>query len=83
MKKNTIRVDGNSLPEMTIMLNVEERLFVEVQVRGCRAVSAMEDRCRMILRCAGGVTNKAVAAKLDLRQRMVSVSRANYSLIRA
>ena len=37
----------------------------------------------MILRCAGGVTNKAVAAKLDLPQRMVSVSRANYSLIRA
>ncbi len=55
---------GMGRPLAVLVLSDEERSFLEGQVRRHRIARSMADRCRMILRCADGVGNKAVAAEL-------------------
>ena len=54
---------GSGRPMAALVLSDEERSFLERQVRRHRVARSMAERCRMILRCADGLTNKAVAAE--------------------
>ena len=55
---------GVGLPVATVVLSAEERSFLERQVRRRRAARGMSDRCRIALRCADGLTSKAVRRNL-------------------
>ena len=54
---------GMGRPLAALVLSDEERSFLEAQARRRRVARSISDRCRMILRCADGLTNKAVAAE--------------------
>ena len=60
---------GRSLA--ALVLSDEERSWLEGQVRRHRVARSTSDRCRMILRCADGLGNKAVAAELGVHERTV------------
>ena len=49
-----------------LRLDEDERLSLEMLVRSRCGTGAISDRCRIILRCADGLTNKAIAAELDM-----------------
>ena len=49
-------------PVAAVVLSAKERSFLERQVRRRQVVRGMSDRCRIVLRCADGLTSKAVAA---------------------
>ena len=49
-----------------LRLDEDERVSLESLVRSRCGTGAISDRCRIILRCADGLTNKAVAAELDM-----------------
>ncbi len=49
-----------------LVLDEDEQLSLESLVRSRCGTGAISDRCRIILRCADGLTNKAVAAELDM-----------------
>ena len=51
-------------PMAVLVLSDEEQSYLERQVRRRRVARSISDRCRMILRCADSLTNKAVAAEL-------------------
>ena len=55
---------GRRLPPLR--LDEDERLSLEMLVRSRCGTGAISDRCRIILRCADGLTNKAIAAELDM-----------------
>ena len=57
---------GMGRPLAALVLSDEERSFLEAQVRRHRVARSMSDRCRMILRCADGLSNKAVAAEFGV-----------------
>ena len=44
-----------------VVLSVEERAFLESQVRRHTTARSLSDRCRMILLCAEGLQSKVVA----------------------
>ena len=52
---------GIGRPMAILVLSDEERSYLERQARRRRVARSLSDRCRMILRCADGLTNKAVA----------------------
>ena len=62
---------GLGRPLAALVLSDEERSWLEGQVRRHRVARSMSDRCRMILRCADGLGNKAVAAELGVHERKV------------
>ena len=62
---------GMGRPLAVLVLSDEERSFLEGQVRRHRIARSMADRCRMILHCADGVGNKAVAAELGVHEHTV------------
>jgi hypothetical protein len=49
-------------PTEALILEPEEREYLERQVRRRRVARSMSERCRIILRCADGVQSKVVAA---------------------
>ena len=57
---------GMGRPLAGLVLTDEERWFLEAQVRRHRVARSLSDRCRMILRCADGLSNKAVAAEVGV-----------------
>ena len=57
---------GIGRPMAVLVLSDEERSYLERQARRRRVARSLSDRCRMILRCADGLTNKAVAAELGV-----------------
>ena len=57
---------GTGRPLAALVLNDEEHSFLEAQVRRHQVARSLSDRCRMILRCADGRSNKAVAAELGV-----------------
>ena len=59
---------GMGRPMPALVLSDEERSFLEAQVRRHRVARSLSDRCRMILRCADGLTNKAVAAEIGVSE---------------
>ena len=65
-------------PLSALVLSSEERDYLERQVRRHRAPRSFSDRCRMILRCADGLTSKAVAAELGVHEHTVGKWRRRF-----
>ena len=61
-----------------LVLSDEERSYLERQARRRRVARSISDRCRMILRCADGLTNKAVAAELGVHEHTVGKWRRRF-----
>jgi transposase len=61
-----------------LVLSDDERSFLERQVRRHRVARSLSDRCRMILRCADGLTSKAVAAELGVHEHTVGKWRRRF-----
>ncbi len=69
---------GTGRPLAALVLSDEERSFLEAQVRRHRVARSMSDRCRMILRCADGLGNKAVAAEIGVHEHTVGKWRRRF-----
>ena len=69
---------GTGRPLAGLILSDEERLFLEAQVRRHRVARSLSDRCRMILRCADGLGNKAVAAEIGVHEHTVGKWRRRF-----
>ena len=61
-----------------IVLNAEERAFLEAQVRRHKAARSLSDRCRMILLCAEGLQSKEVGAQLGVHEHTVGKWRRRF-----
>jgi len=59
-------------------LSDDERSYLERQVRRHRVARSFSERCRMILRCADGLTSKAVAAELGVHEHTVGKWRRRF-----
>ena len=66
-------------PVVSIVLSEQERAYLERQVRRHRVGRAFSERCRMILRCAEGLANKAVAAELGVHEHTVGKWRRRFA----
>ncbi len=51
-------------PTAPLVLDPEEREYLERQVRRRRVARSMSERCRIVLRCADRIASKVVAAEL-------------------
>ena len=71
---------GIGRPMAVLVLNNEERPYLERQVRRRRVARSLSDRCRMILRCADGLTNKAVAIELGVHEHTIGKWRRRFGL---
>ena len=69
---------GMGRPLAGLVLTDEERWFLEAQVRRHRVARSLSDRCRMILRCADGLSNKAVAAEVGVSAHTVGKWRRRF-----
>ena len=69
---------GRGRPVAVLVPGAEERSFLESQVRRHRIVRSMSDRCRMILRRAEGLPNKAVAAEPGVHEHTVGKWRRRF-----
>ena len=65
-------------PIAVLVLSDEERSYLERQVRRRRVARSISDRCRMILHCTDGLTNKAVAAELGVHEHTVGKWRRRF-----
>ncbi len=65
-------------PVAALVLSDDERSFLERQVRCHRVARSLSDRCRMIVRCADGLTSKAVAAELGVHEHTVGKWRRRF-----
>jgi transposase len=61
-----------------LVLSDEERSYLERQARRRRVARSLSDRCRMILHCADGLTNKAVAAEIGVHEHTVGKWRRRF-----
>ena len=69
---------GMGRPLAALVLSDEERSYLEGQARRRRVARSISDRCRMILRCADGLTNKAVAAEIGVHEHTVGKWRRRF-----
>ena len=51
-------------PIAPLVLSAPERSYLERQVRRRRVARSLSERCRVILRCADGLSSKSAAAEL-------------------
>src|SRR6202034_1504255 len=65
-------------PIAPLVLNAEERAYLERQVRRHRVARSLSERCRVILRCADGLTSKDVAAELCHHEHTVGKWRRRF-----
>ena len=65
-------------PIAPLVLSARERDYLERQVRRRRVARSLSERCRVILRCAGGVASKDVAAELGLHEHTVGKWRRRF-----
>lgn len=63
--------DGRVSTPPAVVLDEDERLSLKSLALGLRGTGARSDRCRMILRCADGLTNEEVAADLGVGRQTV------------
>lgn len=61
-----------------VVLNIDERRFLESQVRRHKAPRSLSDRCRMILLCADGLESKEVARQMGVREHTVGKWRRRF-----
>ena len=69
---------GIGRPMAALVLSDKERSYLERQARRRRVARSLSDRCRMILRCADGLTNKAVAIELGVHEHTVGKWRRRF-----
>ena len=69
---------GVGRPMAGLVLSEAERSFLERQVRRRRVARSLSDRCRIVLRCAEGLPNKAVAAELGVHEHTVGKWRRRF-----
>ena len=69
---------GAGRPIAALVLSDDERSYLERQVRRHRVPRSFSDRSRMILRCADGLTSKAVAAELGVHEHTVGKWRRRF-----
>ena len=62
-----------------IILSVEERAFLETQLRKHKAARSLSDRCRIILLCAEGLPSKDVAARLGHSEHTIGKWRRRFA----
>ena len=60
--ENPVTANVTGRPTAPLVLGWEEREYLERQVRQHRVARPMSERCRIIVRCAGCIPSKAVAA---------------------
>jgi transposase len=65
-------------PVSALVLSDEERAYLERQVRRHRVGRTFSQRCRIVLRCADGITSKAVAAELGVHEHTVGKWRRRF-----
>ncbi len=65
-------------PAPALALSDEERAYLERQVRRHRVGRSFSERCQIVLRCADGVTSKAVAAELGVHEHTVGKWRRRF-----
>ena len=65
-------------PIAPMVLTAQERSYLERQARGRRVARSLSERCRIVLRCADGLANKAVAAELGLCESTVGKWRRRF-----
>jgi putative transposase len=65
-----------------IILSVEERAFLETQLRKHKAARSLSDRCRIILLCAEGLPSKDVAARLGHSEHTIGKWRRRFAVHR-
>ena len=65
-------------PVAALVLSAEERAYLERQVRRHRVARSLSERCRIILRCADGLTSKAVGADLGVHEHTVGKWRRRF-----
>ena len=63
--------DGRGGTPPAVVLDEDERLSLKSLTLGLRGTGARSDRCRMILRCADGLTDEEVAADLGVGRQTV------------
>ncbi|CEJ14345.1 Integrase core domain protein [bacterium YEK0313] len=61
-----------------VVLSVEERSFLESQVRRHKAARSLSDRCRIILLCAEGLQSKEIGARLGVHEHTVGKWRRRF-----
>lgn len=64
---------------VAIALSDEERGFLEAQLRRHKAARSLSDRCRIVLRCADGLTSKEIAAELGHSEHTVGKWRRRFA----
>ena len=69
---------GVGRPVAAVVSSAEERSFLERQIRRRRVARGMSDRCRPVLRCADGLTSKAVAVELGMHEHTVGKWRRRF-----
>ena len=69
---------GTGRPLAALVMSDGERSFLEAQVRRHRVARSLSDHCRMILRCADGPSNKAVAAEIGVNAHTVGKWRRRF-----
>jgi transposase len=69
---------GRGRPIAPLVLSVEERAYLERQVRRRRVGRSLSERCRVILRCADGLASKDVAAELGHHEHTVGKWRRRF-----
>jgi transposase len=65
-------------PIAPLLLDPQERAYLERQVRRHRVARSLSERCRAILRCADGLQSKTVAAELGLHEHTVGKWRRRF-----
>ena len=65
-------------PISPLILSAEECGYLERQVRRHRAPRSKSDRCRIILRCADGLTSKQVGTELGFHEHTVGKWRRRF-----
>jgi transposase len=65
-------------PTAPLVLEAEEREYLERQVRRRRVARSMSERFRIILRCADGIQSKVVAAELGVHEHTVGKWRRRF-----
>lgn len=64
---------------VSIELNEDERVFLEAQLRRHKAARSLSDRCRIVLKCADGFSNKEIASVLDHSEHTVGKWRNRFA----
>ena len=64
---------------VAISLSDEERGFLEAQLRRHKAARSLSDRCRIVLRCADGLTSKEIATELGHSEHTVGKWRRRFA----